>query len=217
MRIVTVRPARRCAVCHGAFDVELSAATCLDCQVRAHVGCFVELARCPMLGCGPSAPVARRGPATAAFVERAEPPEPGVARTCLGLLVALGILWFMAQFVFVARMGQGHQARVQRVAADMKAIGDALDLFKVDCGHYPARLEALWERPADAPRRWGPEPYLKEYPPKDPWGNEYVYVPPLGDRRFELFSFGADGCPGGVEETQDLSSGTVNDEGPGSR
>ena len=206
MRIVQVRPAARCAVCHDELDAR--AVACPGCASVGHAACWAALGRCSTLGCGPAAP-ARRLPATAAFLERAEPPELGVARTCVGLLVVLGGLWFMAQFVFVARMGQGHKARVQRAAADMKAIGDALDLYKVDCEHYPDRLEALWERPAGA-WTWGPEPYLKEYPPKDPWGNEYQYRYEVGSR-FEIVSYGADGAPGGQDEGTDLSSRTIND------
>lgn len=38
----------------------------------------------------------------------------------------------------------------------MKAIADALVLYKVDCGHYPKQLLDLWERPANV-RTWGPE------------------------------------------------------------
>jgi general secretion pathway protein G len=205
MRIVTTRPAARCAVCHT--DLDLLAVACAGCASVAHVECRAALGRCSTLGCVAAAP-ARRLPATAAFLEREAPPSSGVARSCAGLLLVLGGLWFMAQFVFVARMGQGHEARVQRTAADMRAIGDALDLFRVDCGDYPASLDALWVRPANA-RKWGPEPYLKEYPPKDPWGNEYQYRYEAG-ARFEIVSFGADGAPGGVEETQDLSSSTIN-------
>lgn len=128
--------------------------------------------------------------------------------TLVELMVVVAIIGLLAAVVTVNVMGQGHKARVQRVAADMKAIGDALDLFKVDCGYYPQQLQDLWERPANA-RKWGPEPYLKEYPPKDPWGNEYTYNYQSGSR-FEIISYGADGAPGGQDETSDLSSRTIN-------
>jgi len=141
-------------------------------------------------------------------VER--PPTPSVdwlwdARL-IELVVVVAIVGLLAAVVAVNVMGQGcSRSPYRTIRRDMQAIGDALDLYKVDYGHYPDRLDALWEQPAGQ-RRWGPEPYLKEYPPKDPWGNEYQYVPPVGDRTFELLSYGADGAPGGVEETGDLSS-----------
>lgn len=203
MRIVTVRPARRCAVCHAEFAEEASAASCLACQARAHVGCFLALARCPTLGCGP----ARRLPATAAFLAR---PEPGPPRGCCGSLLGLGLGWclFVLYVLLFAehRLEQGHEARVQRTAADMKAIGEAIELFRADVGRDPERLSDLWERPAD-PRRWGPAPYLREYPPKDPWGNEYVLE--VQPDQLRLVSYGADGAPGGAEETRDLAAWTV--------
>lgn len=85
---------------------------------------------------------------------------------------------------------------------------EALELYEVDCGHYPDRLEALWGRPAGA-LTWGPVQYLEEHPPKDPWGNEYQYFPPVDGRPFVLVSLGADGAPGGTDECFDLSSRTI--------
>lgn len=128
--------------------------------------------------------------------------------TLVELMVVVAIIGLLAAVVTVNVMGQGHKARVERVRADMKAIGDALDLFKVDCGYYPSQLQDLWERPANA-RKWGPEPYLKEYPPRDPWGNEYIYEYRSGSR-FEIKSLGADGSSGGQDEASDLSSTSIN-------
>jgi general secretion pathway protein G len=208
MRIVGTRPAARCAVCHD--DLDLLAVACAGCASVGHVGCWAELGRCSTLGCARSGQ-ARRPVAVAPVAVEQWRWFPYCA---VELLVVTAIIGLLAAVVTVNVMGQGHGPRVQRPAADMKAIRAALELYKVDCGRYPDRLDALWIRPPGLPR-WGPEPYLKEYPPKDPWGNEYQYVPPYGVRRFEIVSFGADGAPGGQDECSDLSSRTINNEDTG--
>ena len=81
------------------------------------------------------------------------------------------------------------QALVPQVARENN-LGDAIDLFKVDNGFYPQQLSDLWERPANA-KNWGPEAYLKEYPPTDPWGNEYMYERGSGSTRHSAASSGA--------------------------
>ena len=211
MRIVTTRGAARCAVCHD--DLDLLAVACAGCASVGHVECWAELGRCSTLGCARGGP----GPRRRAIV--VPPPPKAVPWSFpVGLLELLGVtvvLGLVAAVVTVNVMGRGHGPRVQRPAADMKAIGDALDLYRVDCGHYPDRLDALWIRPPGA-TGWGPEPYLKEYPPKDPWGNEYVYRYE-GEGRFEIVSYGADGEPGGQDETADLSSRTINNADTGRR
>jgi general secretion pathway protein G len=42
--------------------------------------------------------------------------------------------------------------------------------------------------------------------PKDPWGNAYVYVSPGTKGPFDLYSYGADGAPGGEGRNKDLTS-----------
>lgn len=126
--------------------------------------------------------------------------------SCLEIFVFLAIISLLSAVVIVDVMGSSCQG-CPRPKADLRAIGNALDVFKIDTGHYPERLDSLWVRPTDV-RSWR-GPYLKEYPPVDPWGAEYLYVR-AGERNFEVFSFGADGRPGGVEEDADLSSRTIN-------
>jgi general secretion pathway protein G len=88
----------------------------------------------------------------------------------------------------------------------MSAIESAAGLFKLDTGRYPQTLQDLWVRPSNV-RRWGPDPYVTKRPPRDPWGNEYIYQR-IG-RQIELISYGADSAPGGSDEDADLSSTTL--------
>ena len=42
--------------------------------------------------------------------------------------------------------------------------------------------------------------------PKDPWGNDYVYVFPTNNGSYQIISLGADGQPGGEGESKDITN-----------
>ena len=42
--------------------------------------------------------------------------------------------------------------------------------------------------------------------PKDPWGNDYIYLFPGEHREYDLMSYGADGQPGGSGENADITN-----------
>jgi len=114
----------------------------------------------------------------------------------LGLALLVGLVWPLVR---------RRDPAVERVRADMRALHGALDLYRRDVGAPPLQLQELWERPAGAVAWSGP--YLKEWPPKDPWGNEYTYSDGSYDGgEPEFYSYGADGAPGGLEECVDFSS-----------
>ena len=42
--------------------------------------------------------------------------------------------------------------------------------------------------------------------PSDPWGKDYLYLLPGQYSRFDLYSLGADGLPGGDGEDADIGN-----------
>ncbi len=87
-----------------------------------------------------------------------------------------------------------------RVAIDDLDV--AIELFKIDHGHYPARLLDLVERPADAnPAKWPARGYMAGVP-KDAWEQEFHYV--AGEGGFDLRSLGGDGELDGVGAAADI-------------
>ena len=42
--------------------------------------------------------------------------------------------------------------------------------------------------------------------PKDPWGNEFIYLSPGVHGDYDLVSHGADGVPGGEGKDKDINS-----------
>lgn len=130
--------------------------------------------------------------------------------TLVELMVVVAIIGLLAATVTVSVMGQTYEARKTRCVADFENIGKALKLYKLAVGSYPRDIRYLWERPDNAAKWAGP--YLEEYPPKDPWGNDYVYTF-SGGNDYEIISYGADGGPGGTDEDTDLSNKTINQTG----
>jgi general secretion pathway protein G len=89
--------------------------------------------------------------------------------------------------------------------AQIELIGSALDQFRLDNGAYPASLDGLNQKPANAPSWNGP--YLKKAIPSDAWGHPYKFKCCPGQfGEYDLWSEGADGTPGGEGENSDIVS-----------
>jgi len=84
----------------------------------------------------------------------------------------------------------------------------ALKLYRLDNQRYPTAdqgLSALVRKPTTGtiPPNW--RPYLEKLP-NDPWGLPYQYVNPGVKGEIDVFSFGADGQPGGEGRNADIGS-----------
>ena len=85
-------------------------------------------------------------------------------------------------------------------------------MYKLDTGNYPSTeqgLQALVEAPAtgELARSWREGGYLeKGQVPKDPWGNEYIYLSPGTRDDFDIVSYGADGIAGGDGKNEDINN-----------
>lgn len=127
--------------------------------------------------------------------------------TLLELLVVLVIIGLLAGYVGPKFFAQIGKSEVKAATAQIDALGKALDQFRLDTGHYPSTeqgLTALWTKPADEARWWGP--YLRKAPPNDPWGRAYLYKAPGEHGDYDLSSLGKDGREGGDGENQDITS-----------
>ena len=127
--------------------------------------------------------------------------------TLLELLVVLVIIGLLAGYVGPQFFKQIGKSESKTAAAQLDALGKALDQYRLDTGRYPSSeqgLGALWVKPADESRWWGP--YLRKAPPKDPWGREYQYKAPGQHGDYDLFSLGKDGREGGSGEDQDVTN-----------
>ena len=137
--------------------------------------------------------------------------------TLIELMVVIVILGILAGLIIPRIMGRPEEARRMKARVQIESIGTALKLYKLDNGSYPTTeqgLQALVEPPSvgELARYWRKGGYLeKGKVPKDPWGNEYVYLSPGVNDDFDLISYSKDGQPGGEDENADINSWEVDE------
>ena len=127
--------------------------------------------------------------------------------TLLELLVVLVILGLLVGYVAPRFFGQVGKSEVKVAKAQIRALEDALDQYRLDTGRYPTTeqgLVALDSQPTGEARWQGP--YLKKPVPNDPWGNPYQYRVPGEHGELDLYSLGTDGQPGGSGESADITN-----------
>ena len=130
--------------------------------------------------------------------------------TLIEIMVVVVILGILAALVVPQVMNRPDQAKVTVAKGDIKAIGAALDMYKLDNFAYPSTqqgLEALVSRPSGNPpaKNWNKDGYLKKLP-VDPWGKPYQYLNPGVRGEIDVFSLGADGQTGGSGPDADIGN-----------
>jgi len=127
--------------------------------------------------------------------------------TLLELLIVLVILGLLIGYVAPNYFKQEDKSKVKAARAQIKALEEALDQYRLDVGRYPSTeqgLSALTAQPQGESRWQGP--YLKKAVPADPWGNPYQYRSPGEHGEVDLYSFGKDGQPGGTDLAADITN-----------
>lgn len=130
--------------------------------------------------------------------------------TLIEVMVVVVILGILAAIIVPRIMGRPEEAKRTKAQVDIKAVEEALSLYKLDNGFYPNTeqgIEALVKKPETAPipKKWKEGGYLPKVP-SDPWGRDYQYLSPGEHGDFDLYSLGADGEPGGEGKDADVES-----------
>jgi general secretion pathway protein G len=128
--------------------------------------------------------------------------------TLIELMVVLVIIGVLGALIVPNLIDRADDARVTAARTDINNIMQAMKLYKLDNQRYPSvdqGLEALVKKPAVGvvPPNW--KPNLDKLP-TDPWGRPYQYLNPGVKGEIDVFSFGADGQPGGEGKNADLGS-----------
>ena len=139
--------------------------------------------------------------------------EPGARRRAAGftlieIMVVLVIIGVLAALIAPNVLNRASDAKVQAAQTDVKSLMQALKLYKLDNQRYPTAaqgLESLVRKPSSGPDAPNWKPYLDKLPP-DPWGRAYQYLNPGLKGEIDVFSFGADGQPGGEGPDADIGS-----------
>lgn len=132
----------------------------------------------------------------------------------LELMVVVVILSVLALVIVPRVIDRPDQARAARAQADLGAITSAVNLYRLDNFNYPSSeqgLAALVTRPVSdpVPPNWANKGYMDRLP-IDPWGRPYQYLNPGVHGEFDIFTYGADGTPGGDGANADLGSWSTN-------
>lgn len=129
--------------------------------------------------------------------------------TLLEIMVVVVIIGILAALIVPAIAGKDDAARVEVARANLRAVSAALEQYKLDNFAYPSSqqgLEALVSKPGGEPAapNWRKDGYLSRKDLKDPWGRDYQYLSPGTRGRYDLYSLGRDGRPGGADVDADL-------------
>ena len=128
--------------------------------------------------------------------------------TLIELMVVLVIIGVLGALIVPNLIDRADDARVTAARTDVNNLVQALKLYKLDNQRYPSAeqgLEALVAKPTAGavPPNW--KPYVDKLP-ADPWGRQYQYLNPGVKGEIDVFSFGADGQPGGEDKNADVGS-----------
>lgn len=132
--------------------------------------------------------------------------------TLIELMVVIVILGILAGLIVPRIMGRPEEAKQLKAKIQIESLETALKLYKLDNGGYPGTeqgLQALTEKPETGtiPKKWREGGYLEKGKlPKDPWGNDFIYLSPGAHGDYDIISYGADGVPGGEGKNLDISS-----------
>jgi general secretion pathway protein G len=139
-------------------------------------------------------------------------PRRALARgfTLIEIMVVVVIMGILAALVVPKLMGRTDDARIIAAKQDIATVMQGLKLYRLDNHRYPTTeqgLQALITKPSAGPAAngWKAGGYLDKLP-KDPWGNPYHYLSPGVKGEVDVFSYGADGQPGGADNDADIGS-----------
>lgn len=143
-------------------------------------------------------------------LQRSQRVLPGRSRgfTLVEIMVVVVIIGIMAALVVPKLMGRTDDARITAAKSDIATLMNSLNLYKLDNSRFPTTeqgLQALVSKPTTGPAANGWKGYIDKLP-KDPWGNPYQYLSPGIRAEVEVFSYGADGQPGGTGTDADIGS-----------
>ena len=137
--------------------------------------------------------------------------------TLIEIMVVVVIMGMIAGLVTTVVVDRLQAAKVETAKAQIRQFMNALDLFYLDNSFYPTSeqgLDALVTKPATGrtPTKWPEDGYLPSIP-KDPWGNDYVFISPGSSAKYEILCLGRDGQEGGTGYDDDVQSWDLSKAG----
>ena len=117
------------------------------------------------------------------------------------LMVVIVIIGLLTSVVALNVLPSQDRAMSEKARADVAILSQGVEMFRLENLRYPSMDDGLDALLPDGDRQG----YIKALP-KDPWGNEYVYLIPGENGVFDVMSLGADGRLGGEGEDADIGN-----------
>ena len=135
--------------------------------------------------------------------------------TLIEIMVVVVIVGLLASIVGPAVMRQFDRAQIAKAEADLRGLNDGLKLFYLEHHRYPTEEEGLQILTGEASGASDIDAAnlgaLIEELPKDPWGQDYMYLfPGENGRRYDILTYGADREEGGGEDGGDDPTGDIS-------
>ncbi len=135
----------------------------------------------------------------------------------MAVVLIIGLLTGVVGFQIFAQVDKG---RVVAARSQLTMLEGGLESYRMDNGRFPNTeqgLDSLFNAPTSepAPRNYQPGGYLKGgREPLDPWGNAYLYESPgeHNEHSIDIWSYGADGQPGGEGVDSDIGNWYESEE-----
>jgi general secretion pathway protein G len=126
--------------------------------------------------------------------------------TLVEIMVVVVIMSLVAGVVGVAVFNALETAQKDTTKTQIRQLSDSLDIYRLQFRRYPSTAEGLG---ALTQSKDGGKPVMEALP-KDPWGNDYVYLFPgvRNANAFDLMSYGPDGAQGGDDIGNWADAGT---------
>lgn len=130
--------------------------------------------------------------------------------TLLEMMVVIMIIGLLASLIVPNILGNKDKADQQKAVADITALENALDMYRMDNGNFPDNsegLEALLRAPQSikSQNTFREGGYIKRLP-KDPWHHPYHYQYPGDHAEIDIFSYGSDNRPAGKKSAADIGN-----------
>ena len=128
--------------------------------------------------------------------------------TLIELLVVLVIIGVLGALIVPNLFSSVDDARRTAARTDVNTLMQSLQRYKLDNQRFPSAeqgLAALVTKPTASPVPPNWRPYQPKLP-NDPWGRPYQYVNPGIKGEVDVYSFGADGLPGGEGNDAEIGS-----------
>jgi len=128
--------------------------------------------------------------------------------TLLEMLVVLAIMGLLAAIIAPQVLKYLGTSRTQTAKVQIQNVVAALELYRLDVGHYPTQEEGLNAVITAPPTAAGWNgPYLQRPSAlNDPWGQPYLYKNPGKHGEIDVYSLGSDKQEGGTGEAADVGN-----------